>query len=74
MSFGMIMWNQNTEKKQLYILHRSDGFIAYTKTECIYIDIAEDNQTRLGTSNYELKENFTLIYKIWLLLKNCNFL
>ena len=58
MSFGMIMWNQNTEKKQLYILHRSDGFIAYTKIECIYIDIAEDNQTKIGYFKLWIKREF----------------
>ena len=32
----------------------TDRFIACTKTEDIYVDIANDVETRFGTSNYEL--------------------
>ena len=32
------------------------SFIVYTKTEDIYVDHAEDDETRFDTSNYELKE------------------
>ena len=32
----------------------TDSFIAYIKTDDIYKDIAEDVETRLDTSNYEI--------------------
>ena len=32
----------------------TDRFIVYVKTDDIYKDIAEDVETRFGTSNYEL--------------------
>ena len=32
----------------------TDGFIVYIKTDDIYKEIAEDVETRLDTSNYEL--------------------
>ena len=32
----------------------TDGLIVYIKTDDIYKDIAEDIETRFGTSNYEL--------------------
>ena len=32
----------------------TDGFIVYIKTDDIYKDTAEDVETRLDTSNYEL--------------------
>ena len=32
----------------------TDSFIAYTKPDDIYKDIAEDLETRFDTSNYEL--------------------
>ena len=32
----------------------TDIFIVYIKTEAIYLDIAEDVQTRFDISNYEL--------------------
>ena len=32
----------------------TEKFIVYTKTDDIYGDIAEDNETRFDTSNYEL--------------------
>ena len=37
----------------------TDSFILYNKTEDIYKDIAEDVETRFGTSNYELECNST---------------
>ena len=32
----------------------TDSFIVYIKTEDIYVDIANDVETRFSTSNYEL--------------------
>lgn len=32
----------------------SDGFVAYSKTEDIYVDIENDFETRFDVSNYEL--------------------
>ena len=32
----------------------TDSFIVHVKTEDIYKDIAEDFETRFGTSNFEL--------------------
>ena len=37
----------------------ADEFIAHVKTDDIYKDIAEDLETRLGTSNYELNRPLT---------------
>ena len=50
MSFDMIMWNQ---AKLCYT--DMDSFIAYLKTENIYVDIAKDIEARFHTSNYELE-------------------
>ena len=36
----------------------TDSFIVYIKTDYIYKDIAEDIETRLDTSNYELERPF----------------
>ena len=36
----------------------TDSFIVYIKTDDIYKDIAEDIETRLDTSNYELERPF----------------
>ena len=41
MGFGMIMWNKNMEKNRNYLLD-TDSFIAYVKTEDIYIEITKD--------------------------------
>ena len=55
MSFSMIMWIQNMEKKQKLCYMNTDSFIVYKKTEDISINIAKDVETRLDTSNYELE-------------------
>ena len=34
----------------------SDGFVAYSKTEDIYVDIENDFETRFDVSNYELQK------------------
>ena len=41
------------EKEKLCDMDK-DSFIVYIKTDDIYKDIAEDIETRFGTSNYEL--------------------
>ena len=41
------------ERAKLCYMH-TDSFIVYIKTDNIYKDIAEDVETRFGTSNYEL--------------------
>ena len=43
--------NQNMVKNQNCV---TNSFIAYIKADDIYKDIAEDVETRFGTSNYEL--------------------
>ena len=42
MSFGIIMWNKNLEKKQILCYMDTDRFIVHIKTEGIYVDIAWD--------------------------------
>ena len=44
---------KNGEKEKLCYMD-ADSFIAYIKTEDIYIDIAKDVEIRFDTSNYEL--------------------
>ena len=44
------------ENAELCYMHTS-GFIVHVKTECIYRDIAEDIQTRIDTSNFELRRS-----------------
>ena len=34
----------------------SDGFVAYSKTEDIYVDIENDFETIFDVSNYELQK------------------
>ena len=41
------------ERAKLFYMH-TDSFIVYIKTDNIYKDIAEDVETRFGTSNYGL--------------------
>ena len=41
------------EKAKLYYMD-TESFILYIKTDDIYEDIAEDAETRLNVSNYEL--------------------
>ena len=41
------------EKAKLYYMD-TESFILYIKTDDIYKDIAEDAETRLNVSNYEL--------------------
>ena len=59
----MNIQNQNTVKKQNYVIwmHKAklcymdtDSFIVYINTDDIYRDIAEDFETRFDTSNYDL--------------------
>ena len=38
----------------------NDSFIIYTKTKGMYVDIAEDFETRFGTSNRELDGPLTI--------------
>ena len=42
----------NYAEAKLYYMN-TDSFIAYIKTENIYVDIAQDVETRFYTSNYE---------------------
>ena len=37
----------------------TDSFIVHVKTDDIYKDIAEDVETRFGTSNFEIDRPFT---------------
>ena len=48
----MIMCNQNTDKKQNYVIWIQT---VYIKIEDIYADIAKDVLTKFDTSNYELE-------------------
>ena len=41
-------------KKPNYVIWIQPGFIVYIKTDDVYKDIKEDNETRFDTSNYEL--------------------
>ena len=41
------------EKEKLCYMD-TDNFIAFIKTEDIYVDIAKDVETRFNTTNYEL--------------------
>ena len=50
----MITWNQNTDKKQDYVTWIY-SFSVYIQADDVYIDIAEDVETRFGTSNYEFE-------------------
>ena len=54
-NFGMIMSTQIMVKKQNCVIWIK-SFIAYIKTGDIFKDIAEDVETRLDTSNYELED------------------
>ena len=40
-------------------ISKIDNFIVYIKTEDIYLELAKDLETRLHTSNYELKRPLT---------------
>ena len=44
MSFVMIMWNENIQKKQNYVawIQTVYSFIVYTKTEDICVDIEKE--------------------------------
>ena len=54
MNFGMIMWNQNMEKKQNYVTWIY--FFVYIKADDIYKNIiTEDIETRFDASNYEFE-------------------
>ena len=50
MSFGMITWDQNMEKKQICYMD-AVSFIVYIKTE----DNASDLEIRFDISNYKLR-------------------
>ena len=43
----------------------ADGFVAYSKTEDIYVDIENDFETRFDVSNYELQK-ITTEKKFWI--------
>ena len=45
---------KNGEKAKLCYMG-TNSFLAYIKTEVIYVDIAKDVETRFDTSNYELE-------------------
>ena len=47
-----------SEKSKLSYMN-TDSFILYIKTDDIYKDTAEDVETRVDTSNYELDRQFT---------------
>ena len=53
MSFGMITWNQNMDKKQNYVSWKHI-FTVDMKTEDIYGDIGKDVEKRFDISNYKL--------------------
>ena len=53
MRFGMIMANQNTEKKKLCCMD-TGSFIVNIKTENIHVNIEKDIEKRLDTSNCKL--------------------
>ena len=50
--YGYLKPKYGEKAKLCYI--NTDSFITHVKTECIYKDIAEDVETRFGTSNYEI--------------------
>ena len=52
MSFGMITWNQNMDKKQT--VSWKHIFTVDIKTEDIYEDIGKDVEKRFDISNYKL--------------------
>ena len=53
MSFSMNVKPKYGEKAKLCYMY-TDSFIVYIKIDDIYQDIAENLETRLDTSNYEL--------------------
>ena len=53
MSFDMIFKNQNMEKKQ-NVTWIQIVFLAYIKTEDIYVDVVKDVEARFDGSNFEL--------------------
>ena len=50
--YGYLKPKYGEKAKLCYI--NTDSFITHVKTEYIYKDIAEDVETRFGTSNYEI--------------------
>ena len=54
MGLDMIMWSQNMKKKQKLCYIDRQSFVAYIKTEDIYIGIAKYVEIRFDTSNYKL--------------------
>ena len=46
------------EKQQLCYMD-TDSFFVYVKTDDIYKDITEDDETRFDTSNFELDRSLT---------------
>ena len=55
----MIKFNQNGRLKSYIDMNtNSNSFIVYIKTDDVHKDIAEDVETRFGTSNYELDRPF----------------
>ena len=47
----MIIRNQNMKERTKLCYMATHSFIAYIKTDDIYRDIAEDNETRFDSSN-----------------------
>ena len=47
-----------SEKQQLCYMD-TDSFFVYVKTDDIYKDITEDDETRFDTSNFELDRSLT---------------
>ena len=58
----MIIWNQNTKKKQSCV--HTDIFIVYIITEDIYVDIAKEAKSRLKISNNELERQLPIGKKV----------
>ena len=58
----MIIWNQNTKKKQSCV--HTDSFITYIITEDIYVDIAKEAKSRLKISNNELERQLPIGKKV----------
>ena len=54
MSFGLIMENQNVTNVTKFYYNDTESFVLNINTDYIFKDIAEDDETRFDTSNYEL--------------------
>ena len=57
MTFGLWLCKTTYGKKATLCYIDNDSFIVYIKTDVIFKDIAEDVETRFGTSNYESEYN-----------------